>query len=345
MRRCIVISLMILVTISMILIGCGAPAAAPASAPAATPSTTPTNPITLTAISAFPSSSASVQCIAKIGDAVKAKSNGQLLINWVGGPEALAAADQPTALRNGMFDLLASPNDYYQNLVPLITSANVCQYSVEEQQSKGIVDYWNELLKKGLNARFLGWAGYSQYYIFLNKEVKDPKKDFNGLKLRAAPVYIPFLKALGAVPVNISGTEAYSALQTGIVDGAGWVPDNVQTNKAYEVLKYWVDAPFYSTSFAFLTNVDSFNKLPKNLQDILTSSSTEILNKQVVEMNLKQFEYLKGFNDKGMKTITFSPEDKAWFLKLADDSKWADIKALINNQQEYDKVYKLLTKP
>ncbi len=298
----------------------------------------------LNAISSLATNSPSMQVINKIGDLVNQRSNGQLQIKWIGGPEAIAAADQPTALRNGMFDFLVSPTDYYQNLVPVIAAANMCQYTVEEQEKNGINEYWNQLFNKGLNAKFLGWSGYSQYYIFINKEIKNPKTDFQGLKMRSSAVYVPFLKALGAVPVTVATPEVYSALQSGIVDGAGWVPDQVYTFKAYEVLKYWIDAGFYYTCMATMVNLNSFNALPKNLQDILTTSSTEVLNKFVNDIAAAELDYLKQFGDKGMKTITLSPDDKAWFLKLANDAKWADVKTIVS-QQDYDKLYKLLTKP
>jgi TRAP-type transport system periplasmic protein len=320
-----------------------ATAPAPASS-AAQPPAAGGKAIVLNAVGSFASNSASMACIPKIADAVNQKSNGQLQIKYIGGPEAIAAADQPAALKNRMVDMLASPTDYYQNLQPLMAAAPLCQYTVDEQAKNGLNDYWNEIYSKGVNARFLGWAGYSQFFVFLTKEVKNPKTDFKGLKVRTSPVYLPFLKALGAVPVTIAANETYSALQTGIVEGAGWVPDQIYSNKAYELLKYYIDAPFYATCLAVMVNSDSFNALPKNLQDILTTTSTEILNKQVKDMNVTEDDYMAQFIKGGMRTITLSADDKAWFIKTAYESKWADLKTTFS-PADYDKAYKLLNKP
>ncbi len=321
---------------------------APASAAPKTAAPTSAAPAagktyTLKAVGAFAKNSGSMIPIGTIADLVKQRSNGQLTMNWIGGPEAIAAADQPAALRNGTVDYIVTASAYYQKQVPQIGAANLSQYSYLEQQSRGIYEYWNSI-HGPLNARFLGWDQFGgPYYIYLNKPVKDPKNDFKGLKIRSGSIYDSFIKALGGVSVTIAGNEAYSALQTGIVDGAGWQPETVDSTKAYEVIKYWIDIPFYKTAMSSLINADSFNALPKNLQDILTSTVTEVDNKACVEHLDSNNAYVKKFADLGMKSITFSADDTAWYTKQAYDSAWADLKKTIS-ADDYDKLYKMLNK-
>ncbi len=323
-----------------------APSTSAAPSQASSTSSAPTSAgktYTLKAVGAFAKSNTAMIPIGTISDLVKQRSNGQLTINWIGGPEAIAAADQPSALRNGTVDFIITAASYYQKQVPQIGAANLCQYSYSEQQSKGIYDYWNSI-HGPLNARFLGWENFGgPYYMYLNKPIKDPKTDFKGLKIRSGTIYDSFIKALGGVTVTVAANEAYSALQTGVVDGAGWVPDQVDTNKAYEVIKYWVDIPFYNTAMSTLINTDSFNALPKNLQDLLTSTVTEVENKSCADYLTSINGYVKKFADLGMKPITFSKDDTTWFTKTAYDSAWADLKKTLS-ADDYDKLYKMLNK-
>ncbi len=325
-----------------------APAAPKSTAPSQAPSTSAApapagKTYTLKAVGAYAKNSLTMVPIGTLADLVKQRSNGQLTINWLGGPEAIATNDQPSALRNGTVDLIVTAASYYQKQVPQIGAVNLCQYSYLEQQSKGIYDYWNSI-HGPLNSRFLGFTSFGvPYYVFVNKQIKDPKTDFKGLKIRSGTIYDNFLKALGAVTVTVAVNETYSALQTGIVDGAGWVPDNVDTYKAYEVVKYWVDAPFYSTAMSMLVNTDSFNALPKNLQDILTSTATEVDNKSCADQIDYETGCLKKFAGLGMKPITLSADDTKWFTNLAYDSAWADLKKTLS-AEDYDKLYKMMNK-
>jgi len=62
-----------------------------------------------------------------------------------------------------------------------------------------------------------------------------------GVKVRvmASPVMINTMKALGATGVPVAWAELYTALQTGVVDGAENNHPSVVAKKFYEVSKYY----------------------------------------------------------------------------------------------------------
>ncbi len=344
---------LIFITLALLTACSSQPTPSSKSSTSMTPTTAPTTSTStsaggksfvLKAVGAFPGNDPNnpVRAIGEIADLVKQRSNGQLQINWIGGPEAIAAANQPTALRSGNIDFLVGPSSYFQNLVPQFGAANLCQFSLADQQAKGINDQWNQLLNKSLNARFLGFVSNTQYYIFLNQTINNPKTDFKGLKIRSGVIYNSFIKALGAVSVTVSADDVYTALQTKIVDGAGWVPDQVFSNKAYEVLKFWIDVPFYHTATPASVNLDSFNAMPKNLQDILITASAEICAKDASFFDNNELGILKQMaTDKGMKPITLSAEDAAWYTKTAYDSAWSDLEKTLS-PADYTKFYNLV---
>ncbi len=124
------------------------------------------------------SKTTAVKAIGDIADMLNQRANGRLSINWIGGPEAIAANAQPMSLRDGSVDFLVTPTSYYQNLVPQVSVSNLCQYSAAEQRTNGIYDYWDKVTRQEMNAHFLGYSNFGGgYFIYFNKEIKDPRTD------------------------------------------------------------------------------------------------------------------------------------------------------------------------
>src|SRR3989440_11387746 len=76
--------------------------------------------------------------------------------------------------------------------------------------------------------------------LFTQKAVRTPA-DMKGQKIRvmASPVMVKTMEALGATGVPVAWAEIYTALQTGVVDGAENNHPSVVAKKFYEVSKYY----------------------------------------------------------------------------------------------------------
>ncbi len=46
--------------------------------------------------------------------------------------------------------------------------------------------------------------------------------DLKGKRFRTSPVYVPFIKALGAEAVIMPAGEIYTAIERGVIDGVAW---------------------------------------------------------------------------------------------------------------------------
>lgn len=86
----------------------------------------------------------------------------------------------------------------------------------------------------GITGIFYGEEGFRHF--FLKDEVSDIE-GLKGLKLRVSndPVMTGMVEALGASPTVVSFGELYSALQTGVVDGAEQPIANYKSNSFQEV--------------------------------------------------------------------------------------------------------------
>src|SRR5262245_15191735 len=94
------------------------------------------------------------------------------------------------------------------------------------------------LEEKGIKK--LGYIDSGSRNFFTSKPVKTPA-DLKGQKIRVmgSPVMIKTMEAMGATGVPVAWAELYTALQTGVVDGAENNHPSVVAKKFYEVSKYY----------------------------------------------------------------------------------------------------------
>ena len=80
-------------------------------------------------------------------------------------------------------------------------------------------------------------AGARSFYT-INKDIENPE-DLKGLKIRVmkSQTAMNMVKSLGGSPTPISWGELYTALQSGVVDGAENNPPSFYTSRHYEVCK------------------------------------------------------------------------------------------------------------
>ncbi len=179
------------------------------------------------------------------------------------------------------------------------------------------------------------------FHLFTNKPVKRPT-EMAGQKIRTSATYEPFVKALGAVPVTLPGGEVYTALERGTVDGYAWcVLGNINFGWP-EVCKYILEPRIYEMNVEGLINLDTWNKLPKNLQDLIMKIQIQNeIDFAPVFTKLAETEYADMQQKKGMKVIKFSPEDTKWYVDLAYKAAWDDV--MKRNQELGPKLKELLS--
>lgn len=247
-------------------------------------------------------------------------------IKIVGGPEAIPLFEQIGALKRGVVDIVNTAAAYYMDVLPEAEAFGLSMLSPEEERQKGFYDLMVEI-HKGKGLMYLGrmQAVAPLGILCTNIRVKKPK-DLAGQKIRSVVIYDAFVKELGAVPVTIPGHEIYTSLQRGVVDGSIWPLAGGFTSLGYhEVIKYIVDHPFYQLPTVALVNLDVWNKLPKDAQNLLLDTVKE--NERTIGkyyMALHETELQKA-QAAGLELIRFSPEDANWFLETAYRVGWANL--------------------
>jgi len=286
----------------------------------------PARPITLSYISFIPLTNFEfAQFKPLFIDRVNEKAKGELIINVRGGPEVIPAYDLAGAAQKGTIDMTMIPTGFLENMVPGADATRLSELTPFEEQEKGAHAYILEQYKKA-GLYYLGRQQTQRegfFYLFTKKRCEKPQ-DFVGLKLTSSPSFHALYKGLGATVTHAAMPEYYSALEKGVVDGLGTSLFFWAGARIYEVTKYAIDHPFYTPTPAVVLNLNSWNRLPKHLQDLMTESLLASL-KAWPDIAAKKIEEDKGRGRKaGVEFVKLSPDVAKWFIKIAYEEAWKD---------------------
>ncbi|MFH1489193.1 MAG: TRAP transporter substrate-binding protein DctP [Pseudomonadota bacterium] len=303
--------------------------------------------ITIKAISAWPTNDGSVKedylgFVAHANKVLKEKMQGQVEIKYIGGPEAIPVRDQAEAVRVGTVDMYFGTQAYYEGIAPEANIAKMTLLTPWEERESGAYDIFNEIHQKKLNAFYLGRPGNQiPFQMWGNMNIKSPD-ELKGRKIRTSPMYIDFLKALGAIPISTKPGDIYQAMERKVVDGFCWPFTKVRDWGFHEVTKYVIGPGFYNVCHPVIINLDKWKQLPESAQKILIDVMKQE-ERAVVARDLKKIEEEKGLLKKaGMTFIEFSPADTKRYLDLAWESGW---EGLAKRSPEYaSKLKKALAK-
>lgn len=295
---------------------------------------------TLKLVTFLPKGNVNMTAFAALVEEINQKAEGELEIKYVGGPEAVPGFKQFEALRNGVVDIIFGAESYYGRQVTGGAYTHLTRLDPIKERENGYYDLRVELLKKH-NVHYLGRAEFGVWFqIFTNKPVKTIE-ELKGQKLRVSATYEAFVKKLGAVPVTLPGSDIYTALERGTIDGYAWsVLGNVQMGWV-DVCKYILEPRIYQMNIEALVNLKKWESLPDHLKKLMTNSMIENEKKYMTIMaGIAEKEYAE-MQKRGMKVIKFSPEESKRYVDLAYEAGWEEV--IKENPELGPKLKKMLT--
>jgi TRAP-type transport system periplasmic protein len=298
------------------------------------------NPIVLKGVTAWEKNAPNSTGFFMLQEKVKELSDGRLIIEYQGGPEAIPPDQHTDAIRNGVVDIVDTSASYYSPVIPEALAINYSTVPVEEEWDSGAMDYMNKLHNEKLNAQILGRSIEGSYQFYTGKPVESTE-DLGNLTLRGTPTYKPLIDALGAEYVEIEPGEIYQALERGVVDGYGW-PDHGMTDLGLqEITACRVLPSFWRVDDVNLMNLDTWNDLPPDLQKVMTKASREVEAELPQRMDQLREEEEKTMINAGVKTCKLTDGEK--LTQLANESGWQEVKDAVP-ANEYQKLEKLFHK-
>jgi C4-dicarboxylate-binding protein DctP len=118
------------------------------------------------------------------------------------------------------------------------------------------------------------------------------------------------------LPQSMAFSEVYTALQTGVVDGADGNMPNLYTQKQYEVQKYVTMTNHTYSGYVVVANKPFWDGLPADIRASLETAvkeATEFNDKVAEEDNQKAIAAIKASGKTEIYTPT--PAEKAMWIK------------------------------
>lgn len=284
--------------------------------------------------------------LAMVAD-INERGKGIVQIDVRGGPEAIGMFQQPAAVRDGVIDMVHTPGSFYGANVPEIDAMVAARVTPMEARANGGAAIMDAAHQERFNVRHLGWIdGGIKFHIFMNSEPKFDENgvlDLSGVKLRDNPIYNAFFTALNATTASMPATEVYSALEKGVVDSAAWTQIGIPQLKWNEFLTYRVDPMFYNTDIGVIFNVDAWNALSPESQELIQSVVIEWEEKSFNDRQADVVSDNQILLDGGMTFVSHPTEEAgAAYQKLADDAAWARMYERIDGAGAGAETYRLL---
>ena len=182
------------------------------------------------------------------------------------------------------------------------------------------VDIGQELLLSTEDRYIRGLCFYdagSRSFYTISKPILKPE-DLNGMKIRVmkSKTAMDLIKALGGSPTPISYGELYTALQSGVVDGAENNPPSFYTSHHYEVCKHYALDEHTSVPDVLIISQHIWEKLSDQEKKWLQQAADESV---AVERKLWFDSVKKSLEEVQKAGVTIYHPDKSLFADKVGD--------------------------
>lgn len=272
MKKIFFIALIMVVVVSgLILSGCAKPAPAPAPVPSEV--------IELKFAIHIPPFASVVRNWEAWGKRVGELTGGKVNIVMYAGGSLVGFPDQYPALLGGVCDItMVMAWDIPEQALETVYCLPMLDWKAED-----ILDIRKEVEKEfpqiaeGRSAVKTLWLQHHPFHVmhFTKAEARVPD-DVKGMKMSGVDSLCGYMEACGATPIILAPPDYYMSLETGVVEGIFMSYEVLGVHKLHEVTKFHLNVPAATAVGSAIMNLDKWNSLPADLQQILEGSFAEV---------------------------------------------------------------------
>jgi TRAP-type transport system periplasmic protein len=247
----------------------------------------------------------SVEGVVRLADQVKAKTNGELVINvHLGGSLPIKADGITAAVADGVVQF--GDDGFATGTIPLTATVKLPMLIQSEAEVRKAMD----ILQKHVEAAYakrgilmLGQYAYPAQVIWGRKKIES-LADIKGTKLRVTSVEQgEFIRRFGGVSLTIGAPDVAAALDRGLVEGV--LTASTGGGIAWhDLLKYRYAFPVSWVTSNYVVNKEAFDKLTPDQQRILRDAAVEQSAWATAEMLRQEDEYTAKFGKEGMILVS-----------------------------------------
>ncbi|MEM7597613.1 MAG: C4-dicarboxylate TRAP transporter substrate-binding protein [Pseudomonadota bacterium] len=198
------------------------------------------------------------------------------------------------------------------------------------------------------NAKLLMTSPMPQYNIVGTGEPRDTLSAMEGMRVRATGGLGKAFEAVGAVPTSVTATEAYQAMESGVVDTVAFAQHAHLSFGTINQAEWWTANLNPGTvNCPVVVNIDAYESLSDEHRDALDSSVSEALDHYLANYGELLQKWDSVLEEKGVTKVELDQSEiDAFRAKAADPIReaWiADMEAQgLPGQELYDTVIKAL---
>jgi len=260
-------------------------------------------------------------------------SEGELTVKVYAAGELVPAFECFDAVSQGVVELGHAAAYYWQGKSKAANFFASVPFGLTAAEQSGWIRYgggqelWDELYEKfGLKAFIAGNSG-AQMGGWFNRKIRSIE-DFQGLKMRMPGLGAEVLRRVGAAAVNISGTELFAALQTGVIDATEWIgPWNDVAFGFHKIAKYYYGPGFHEpgTALELMVNLEKYNALPQHLKDIVAAACQMETDEMLAEYAVRNANAMELLRKEHQVKIEHFPNDVIDALGKATNDVLAEL--------------------
>ncbi len=213
---------------------------------------------------------------------IEKRTGGRVTITLYPGGSLTKAPDVYEGVMNGVSDIGMSCFAYTRGRFPLLEGLDLPLGYPDGTTATRIA---NEMIQKyqpqELADTHLLYVHAHGPGILASKKPVNTLEDVAGLKIRATGLSSKVVESLGGAPVGMSQPETYEALQKGVAEATLCPVETLKGWKQGEVIDYVVDTSCigYTTAMFVTMNLDKWNALPPDIQQVFNEVSEEWISK------------------------------------------------------------------
>ncbi|MBV7393949.1 TRAP transporter substrate-binding protein [Mameliella sediminis] len=286
---------------------------------------------------------------AQFADDVQVMSGGEISIEMFYSSSVVATTETFDAAINGILDCDMTGGAYQTGKNPAFQFVGDIMggYDTPWQQISwlyygGGYDAAQELYN-AQGMQLIGWWLYGQESLSSSKPIAGPD-DLKGWKFRSPPgLETEIFTEMGATPIVMDFTEIFTALETGIIDGAdaSGLYNNVGLG-LYDIVKHATYPGFHSMPSDHLAcNQAVWEGLSEQHRRIIDTAMQKLTLHTALSNEKKNAEAAAELTAAGVTLYDWSPKDRADFRKAAQTAwdGWAaktpEAAALVASHREY----------
>jgi TRAP-type C4-dicarboxylate transport system substrate-binding protein len=308
----------------------------------------PEKPIILRFAGTMPATHMVTKSQFRMADLIAGRTEGRVKVEVFPSGQLYSTREVPAAVSSGAVAMGTFGTSAAATIVPFLDAGNLAFVIDSWDQFDRVMGseaYEKMMADACIKAHWylLCAFGYGELSGPITKKPVKTLEDLKGLKIRcgnrsAAEAF----KLLGAAPADIDPGEVYSAIQRGTIDGALSGFSTYYPRKWYEVAKYITDAHFTFGDWPVVFNLETWNKLPKDLQKIIKECALQIQQETRKVTRDEDQNYIRELKKVGAEIYTLPPAERARWAKVARPS-WDEWIKLVGKEQA-DKFFQLVEK-